>query len=376
MTLAAELAPDRRETIFPPLALSLLLHGLIALVVLSVLRAAPPETASSFDVQVLQPEEAARWRKQPSAADAAKTAAAKQPLPVPKKQIVAPSDAPEQKPDQTNLFSDRDSRTVEETIKHGEPAPPAKPPPARAAERRAADATHPETRAKGDARGADRGATTDSVAKSSQTSIDTKPLVGLSDLFVRPSDLARDPSLLKGESGDEAKTVDGGKRDLAMLDRPDLWADPGPRGSTDYLPNVREGNVTMLNAKADKFAPFVRRVGLRVFQGFSMEFKRMVTSGATMDGTDSVQVEAVMSRDGKRVDVVLRQHDGPLGTDRVLLANLDERMFFDENPPADAVAADGRIHFVFALNAAVESGRGGRHGGGPGAQWVMGAGLL
>jgi hypothetical protein len=107
-----------------------------------------------------------------------------------------------------------------------------------------------------------------------------------------------------------------------------------------------------------------------------MEFKRMVTSGATMDGTDSVQVEAVMSRDGKRVDVVLRQHDGPLGTDRVLLANLDDRMFFDENPPADAVAADGRIHFEFALNAAVESGRGGRHGGGPGAEWVMGAGLL
>jgi hypothetical protein len=375
MTFAAELAPDRRETIFPPLALSLLLHGLIALLFLSVLRAAPPETARSFDVQVLQPEEAARWKKQPSDAAAAKTAAEKQPLPIPKKQIVAPSDAPEQKPDKTNLFSDRDSKTVEETIKHGEPAPAAKPP-ARAEQRSAADATHPETRAKGDARGTDRGATTDSVAKSPQASTDTKPLVGLSDLFVRPSELAHDPSLLNGESGDQAKTAEGGKRDLAMLERPDLWADPGPRGSTDYLPNVREGNVTMLNAKADKFAPFVRRVGLRVFQGFSMEFKRMVTSGATMDGTDSVQVEAVMSRDGKRVDVVLRQHDGPLGTDRVLLANLDDRMFFDENPPADAVAADGRIHFVFALNAAVESGRGGRHGGGPGAEWVMGAGLL
>jgi hypothetical protein len=375
MTFAAELAPDRRDTIFPPLALSLLLHGLIALLVLSILRASPPETAPSFDVQVLQPQEAARWKKQSSADAAAKALAEQQRLPVPKKQMVAPSDAPEQKPDQTNLFSDRDSKTVEETIKHGEPAPPAKPPQARA-ERSAADATHPETRAKGDARGTDRGATTDSVAKSSQASTDTKPLVGLSDLFVRPSTLARDPSLLKGESGDDAKTADGGKRDLAMLERPDLWSDPGPRGSTDYLPNVREGNVTMLNAKADKFAPFVRRVGLRVFQGFSMEFKRMVLSGATMDGTDSVQVEAVMSRDGKRVDVVLRQHDGPLGTDRVLLANLDERMFFDDNPPAGAVAADGRIHFVFALNAAVDSGRGGRQSRGPGAEWVMGAGLL
>lgn len=373
MTAAADLAPDRTENILPPLALSLLLHSALALLVLSTLRAAPP--AAPFDVQVLQPEQAARWKAK-SSADASAKPSIEKPLPVPKKQIVAPSDAPEQKPDNTNLFSDRDSKTLEETIKHGEPAPAAKPPQARADQKNAATDAATETKAKGDVRGTDRGATAEALAKSSRASTDTKPVVGLSDLFVRPSDLARDPSLLKGESGDEAKTAAGGKRDLAMLDRPELWADPGPRGSSDYLPNVREGNVTMLNAKADKFAPFVRRVGLRVFQGFSMEFKRMVTSGAVMDGTDNVQVEAVMSRDGKRVEVVLRQHDGPLGTDRVLLANLDAKMFFDENPPADAVAADGRIHFVFALNAAVESGRGGHQGRGPGAQWVMGAGLL
>ena len=379
MIAVADRGFDRSETILPPLALSLLLHGIIGLLLLLMLRSAPPEEASPFDVQILQPEQMAeRSKAQAAAKDAAAKPPAEQPLPVPKKQIVAPSDAPEQKPDAaTNLFSDRDSKTLQETIKHGEPAPPAKPPEARPEKQTAAkDATQPEMKARGDARGTKLGSTAESLAKSSQASSDTKPPPGLGDLFVKPSELARDPSLLKGQSGDDAKTAEGGKRDLAMLQHPELWADPGPRGSTDYLPNVRDGDVTMLNAKADKFAPFVRRVGLRVFQGFSMQFKQMILSGATVDGSDKVQVEAVMSRDGKRVDVLLREHDGPLGTDRVLLANLGERMFFDENPPPGALAADGKIHFVFALNAAVDSDPRGHHGRGPGAQWVMGAGLL
>ena len=70
-------------------------------------------------------------------------------------------------------------------------------------------------------------------------------------------------------------------RDLASLPRPDLWADPGPRGSADYLPNVRQGDITLLNTKADRFAPFVRRVGMRVFQTFSMEFKHSLSRRST-----------------------------------------------------------------------------------------------
>ena len=228
----------------------------------------------------------------------------------------------------------------------------------------------------GDSHGAKLGsALAESNPESSVPSTRTAPPVGLSDLFVRPSELARDPALLKGDSGDAEKTAEGGKRDLALLNRPDLWADPGRRGAPDYLPNVREGNLTMLNAKADRFAPFVRRVGLRVLQGFSMEFKSQIISGAVPAGKDNVQVEAVMSRDGKRMDVYLRQHNGDLSADRVLLGNLNDKIFFDENPPAEAVAADGRIHFVFALDAVVsyDDRSGGRQRG---AQWVMGAGLL
>jgi hypothetical protein len=377
MSYAADLAMDRPGGILPPLALSIVLHALIALLFVVMSVRAPQPAATPFEVQILRPEEAARTKAQSSNQNPAK-APAEQPIAPPKKQIVSPSDSPEQKPDQARLFSDRDSRAIEETIKHGEPAPPAKPPQeiAKPQSAKAAAADQAATKSKGDAHGAKLGsALAESNPKSSLPSTQTAPPVGLGDLFVRPSELARDPALLKGDSADAEKTAEGGKRDLAMLDRPDLWADPGRRGAPDYLPNVREGNLTMLNAKADRFAPFVRRVGLRVFQGFSMEFKSQILSGAVPAGKDNVQVEAVMSRDGKRTDVYLRQHNGDLSADRVLLGNLNDKIFFDENPPAEAVAADGRIHFVFALDAVVSYGdrSGGRQRG---AQWVMGAGLL
>ena len=276
------------QPILPPLALSIVLHALIALLFVVASVRAPQPAATPFEVQILRPEEAARAKAQSRNQDPAK-AAAEQPVAPPKKQIVSPSDSPEQKPDQARLFSDRDSRAIEETIKHGEPAPPAKPPQeiAKPQSAKAAADDQAATKSKGDAHGAKLGsALAESNPKSSLPSTQTAPPVGLGDLFVRPSELAHDPALLKGESGERDQTADGGKRDLAMLSRPDLWADPGRRGSPDYLPNVRDGNVTMLNAKADRFAPFVRRVGLRVFQAFSMEFKQQIRSGAVPDGKD------------------------------------------------------------------------------------------
>ena len=82
------------------------------------------------------------------------------------------------------------------------------------------------------------------------------------------------------------------------------------------------------------------------------------------EGRENVEIEAVMTRDAKRVDVFLRQHDGNLSVDRTLLGTLSDQIFFDDNPPAEAVAADGRIHFIVALDAQVFYQGGGRRGGG------------
>src|SRR5438309_1814413 len=127
MSYAADLAMDRDGGIFGPLALSIVLHALLVLLFVMMSVRAPLPAATPFDVQILPSEEAAQTKAQ-SRNQSPPKVAAEQPVPLPKKQIVSPSDAPEQKPDQARLFSDRDSRAIEETIKHGEPAPPAKPP--------------------------------------------------------------------------------------------------------------------------------------------------------------------------------------------------------------------------------------------------------
>jgi outer membrane biosynthesis protein TonB len=381
MDYAADLRTDRPGGLLPPFALSILVHLLLVLLFVVEALHAPQPASTPFQVELMQPEEAARARAQARSQQAQPAPAQpEKPVPMPKTQIVSPPDSPAEKPDKAHLLSDRDSRAVEEMIKRGEPAPPAKPPTSKPDNAKQAATDQPATKARGDATGSEHAtalAKADTQSRSSTAK--TAPAVGLSDLFVRPSELARDPAMAKGDSGDSDKTSEGGKRDLASIARPDLWADPGIRGSPDYLPNVRQGDITMLNTKADRFAPFVRRVGLRVFQTFSMGFKQEIYAGTVPEGRENVEIEAVMTRDGKRVDVFLRAHNGNLSADRTLLGTFTDQIFFDENPPAEAVAADGKIHFIFALDAQVfyQNG-GGRRGGGrqPGGQWVMGAGLL
>ena len=381
MDYAADLQTDRPGSLLPPLALSILAHLLLALLFVARLLHAPEPASAPFQVEILQPQSAPRTASKSQSPQAQPAAPAAEPkVAPPKTQIVSPPDSPAETPDKARLLSDRDSRAIEEMIKRGEPAPPAKPPQETAKPDNAKQAAtdQPATKARGDARGTERGAAlAKSAAQARSPTTQTAPPVGLSDLFVRPSELARDPALAKGDSGDSDKAAEGGKRNLASLPRPDLWADPGPRGSADYLPDVRQGDITLLNTKADRFAPFVRRVGMRVFQSFTMEFKREIYAGTVPEGRENVEIEAVMTRDGKRVDVFLRQHNGNLSADRTLLGTLTDQIFFDENPPAEAVAEDGRIHFVFALDAQIFY-QGGRRGDGrqPGGQWVFGAGLL
>lgn len=379
MASVADDSFDRSGNLLVPLALSVVFHALLVLLFAVGGKSVTPPTSPPFEVEIREPGQAAA-EKAPAPAPLAEKAPAppEEVVPPPKNQIVSPPDSPEQTPEKTRLFSDRDSHALEEMVKRGEPAPPAKPPQAKPdnAKEKGPDKPAP-SKARGESQGEERGS---ALAKSQRQTVNpstrTAPALGMSDLFVRPAELARDPALRKGDSGEDAKTAEGGKRDLASLNRPELWANPGERGTPDYLPDIKQGNFTLLNTKADRFAPFVRRVGLRVFQSFSMEFKQLIFAGSVPQGRDNVEVEAVMSRDGRRMEVYLKQRNGNLSSDRVLLGTLNDHIFFDENPPAQAVAEDGRIHFVFALDASVWYGHDQSGQLQPGAYWVFGAGLL
>ncbi|MGH7856651.1 MAG: hypothetical protein ACREQY_04915, partial [Candidatus Binatia bacterium] len=247
MNRAAQLGPfgDRSTDLLLPLFFSLLLHvffvWLFSTGGMSVslpLGASPP-----LDVEILGPEQARRLAEQgreepPSAAEEAP--------PPPKTQIVSPSDGPEAIPDDPRFLSERNSRAEEEMVKRGEPAPAAEPP--RELARREEAPSGPAGRER--------------PAPREEAQTEARELPGLESLFAKPSDVVDDPTIGAGRGKGRA----GDERDYAAVARPELWADPGERGTPDYLPDVRQGKFTLLNAKADLFAPFVRRVGLRVFQ--------------------------------------------------------------------------------------------------------------
>ena len=371
--------PDPHRALALAALVSVALHAaLIFLFWLGSLVTAGPDRALPLEVELISPEPAGEVAQAPPApppSQAVPEAEAPAP-PRPKTQIVAPPDGPSALPKDPKYLSEKDSRAEEEMIKRGEPAPPAPPPGERA---RAGEELSPgeskktlaPERSKQPTDLAGRTGRTEDRPTSPQAS----DLPGLASLFAKPSELIDDPRLGRGQDEREAAR-DEGARDLASLGRPNLWADPGERGTPDYLPDVRQGSFTLLNTKADLFAPFVRRVGLRVFQTFSMDFKRQIFAGQVPAGQEKIEVEAVMSRDGRRLDITLKRRDGNLATDRVLLSSLSDQVFFDENPPPKAVAEDGRIHFVFAVDSAVWYGRNDNGTIRPGAQWIFGAGLL
>jgi hypothetical protein len=351
---------DRPTDLLLPLAFSFVLHAILVWLFAGAF-GEPQNASAPLSVEILKPEEARRLEEPRRPATAVPVPSAEEPPPArPDTQIVSPPESPEAVPDNPRFLSDRDSRADQETVKRGEPAPPAEPP------RELARPARPKVDSPAPQAVAPKRPAEPSGPRASD-------LPGLESLFASPSELLGDPRIAKGSKAPAPAPSDDSPQ-TASLPRPELWSDPGERGTPDYLPDVRQGKFTLLNTKADLFAPFVRRVGLRVFQTFSMDFKRRILSGNVPQGEE---LEAVMSRDGRRLDVFLRKRSGNLATDRVLLATLSDHIFFDENPPAKAVAADGRIHFIFALDAAVWYGR--EEGSGlarPGAQWIFGAGLL
>ena len=363
MNRVEELSPlpgSSRELAIASLC-SVLLHALLVWMFTAGGWTPPARMSDPLEIEILRPDEARRLESAQAAAPPGEAPQQEEreeeaPPSPPRTQIVAPPDSPEEIPDETRFLSEKNSRAQNEMVKRGEPAPPAEPPRSRVREAAKREGRPREERA----------------AAEPQRNFATVP--SLDSLFVKPSELLADPRLSRpGRDGTEGQEE---QRDLASLGRPELWANPGDRGTPDYLPDVRQGSFTFLNTKADLFAPFVRRVGLRVFQTFSMDFRRRIFAGRVPAGKEKIEVEAVMTPDGRRLRVTLKHRDGNLATDRVLLDSLSDEIFFDENPPARAVAADGRIHFVFAIDAAVWYQQDPSGPVQPGAHWIFGAGLL
>lgn len=316
------------------LGLSLLLHA-VALVIM-------PVPAGQAVAANEAPIEVALVRLPPAAEPA--PAAAVRP-----QQMVAPSDeSNDRAPEHPRFESDRDNEVAHETVRPGVPNPgPAAPPqhaPAAAAET-APGRRAPVERAPQPAAG--------------EATRQAPP--ALHDLFASTDELVRAEERARREREPQDGAPGDSRHRLALAVPPVApdWTLPGTRGTFDYLPDIQRGDVTLLNTKASVFAPFVRRVGERVFQHLIIRQRRLELQ-QILNARAPVQMRVVLDARGKLKTVRTENHSGSATMDETLSDALASAAF-DNNPPPEAANADCEYEFVFeALLRTFAPGEGGR----------------
>lgn len=266
---------------------------------------------------------------------------------MPEQQLVSPPEGGENKvPEKTRFLSDRDTVVPEESVRR---APPAAGEPQRGplpVKKAAPDkpAVKPPS---GPARAAD--------ARTRQELASVRKLPGLEELLPGAPRLVSEGY---GQTGEQDSPADDeARRKPDLLGSGEGWRMTSTRpGTLDFLPDVREGDITLLNTKAELFSPFVRRVAVRVFAHLVMLLRRQL-DGVTSSNREWVTVEAVMDERGNLASLEVKERSpaASLNLDRSLQRACQEG-FFDRNPPAGAEAKDGRIHFLLSIQVATYAG--------------------
>lgn len=335
------------------LVLSLLLHAM-ALSLLPLLRRLPLQfpTPPLVDVDLVQLPKAKPAPPPPApAAEPAPDAPAPQApaIPIPKQQIVSPPDAGEEKePENARFLSDRNTSVKEETVRRGEP-----------------EAGDPDAKAAQPPREVAKAARAQPAASQPRSTGQTQvaSLPRLDRLLPPTGDLIREGIVQpRASQADTAPQQEAPVHRSDLLRHGDPWRIGTLRGGTlDFLPAVREGDITLLNTKAEQFAPFVRRVAVRVFENFRILLRRNLDTRRADSAEEFATIEAVMDKQGRLLSISAKDRsvNAALGTDRNLQAATREG-FFDRNPPPGAEASDGNIHFLFDARVAllIDPGRG------------------
>lgn len=260
------------------------------------------------------------------------------------KQLVSPSDRSKpEEPKDAKFLSERDSSVEKESIRRGD-APEAGPrigksnasPPlsSQSAER----PRRPETAAGKTAPKPPKEISKPTGRRLGSLSLDS------STLLRKFGEDEREPSLDESITGQGARALSGYK----AFSRPSGSgaAFLGVAGSNDFLPHLPDGDITLLNAKAEKFAVFVRRVATQVFSQLRLSGWESLRRSDIDSMRGFSTVIAVMGLDGALRSVVLEDASGSQRFDLVL-KDAVKKGARDSNPPRDAAASDGNIRFVF-----------------------------
>jgi hypothetical protein len=144
----------------------------------------------------------------------------------------------------------------------------------------------------------------------------------------------------------------------------------GNGGSSDYLPSLPDGDLTLLNAKANQYAVFVRRVAVQVFAELrQVGWESLRAADIRGISSDSI-FEAVMGPNGELVSVTPVEASGSRNFDEVLRIAVTKGAR-DRNPPAGAKADDGQIHFIFKARSWVGISNGARNQAPIERRWLL-----
>lgn len=296
-----------------------------------------------------------------------------QPAPPPKpppapaaRQIVAPPETiNDRPPDNPRFESDRDNTVEHETVNPGvpNPGPAAEPAPQPQAPRPPVAADKPPRAvAKAPAPPPAPHEQKQPAAKPAEQAPRRAP--ALDDLFFGDQlvDAQRAAAEKQAEAAAKEESTTG-KRKLALAVAPVApdWSLPGVRGTLDNLPDIQRGAVTLLNTKANVFAPFVRRVGERVFQHLVIRQRRLELQ-QILAAHHPVQMRVTLDAKGKLKAVEIEGQSGSANMDDTL-SDAVNTAAFDNNPPPAAANANGEFEFVFqAQLRAYEPGPAGQAG--------------
>ena len=364
--------PAQRDPLARFLLFSLLLHLLLLLLWPQFKRATAPPQEQLTAVELLPPEaftppqvaQVPPQAQEPEPAEEQPKEEQQPPPAVPEQQIVSvPDEVNDQVPDKTRFLSDRNTTVKEQTVAVGTPLtkPPEEknqptPDKADAVAQKEPTQLALNTPGRGRKPPVDNPleeALKDTKHKRSPLQGDPEARKAKPQLFARPDDvLAKGWLSTDGDAEDEEeaqRTPPSGNELLAMAPPPareNFLTMPGPRGTLDFLPDVRKGNLTFLNTKASRFAPFVRRVAQRVFQHLLIRQRRNLQVDDVVAARNYVQLQAKLDDKGILRGVTLHTRSGSYAVDESLL-DACQQGAWDENPPPEAKSEDGFYHFIF-----------------------------
>lgn len=256
---------------------------------------------------------------------------------IPKRQIVtSPQNQPEQeKPNEDAKFlSDKNFSTPKDQIKRGDD--PLAGIPGKTQNQSAVEKTLPKA---------------PKAAEPPKPSSETQPKQMVTSLKLNPNTLAQkftetQPKVEKPSLDQEINGISTAAVRPFHSSYGTAAAFNGTPGSNDYVPNLADGDITLLNTKASQFAVFVRRVAEQVFTRIRFEGYNSLQASDIRSVGREVTISAIMTLKGQLISTEIKESSGSPRFDTVVL-QAAQKGANDQNPPAAAAATDGNIHFIF-----------------------------